>query len=90
MTYNLARKGESDEIKRHRALVVSAQFGIAGVASLDDKLAMEAVQKSVSAKYTKTVLLRGDLTATEGDLTDEISLRGFYETWAAALDAPKA
>ncbi|MGH7906381.1 MAG: aromatic ring-hydroxylating oxygenase subunit alpha [Candidatus Binataceae bacterium] len=87
ITYNLAVKGESEELKRHRALVVSAQFGIAGVASLDDKLVMEAAQAGAPAHYTDTILLRGDLHAREGDLTDEISLRGFYEGWAEAIDA---
>lgn len=85
ITYNLARKGESDEIKRHRAWVISSQFGIAGVASLDDKVAMEAVQIGAKAKYTDTILLRGDMAAGKGDLTAEISLRGFYEKWAEAV-----
>jgi len=88
ITYNLARAGESEEIKRHRAWVVSNQFGIAGVASLDDKIAMEAVQCAANTKYDKTVLLRGDLNATAGDLTAEISLRGFYEMWASCMSEP--
>ncbi|MBF6570280.1 MAG: aromatic ring-hydroxylating dioxygenase subunit alpha [Candidatus Binataceae bacterium] len=87
ITYNLAVKGESEEIKRHRALVVSAQFGIAGVASLDDKLVMEAAQAGAPARYTGTILLRGKLEAGEGDLTDEVSLRGFYEGWVEAMTA---
>jgi len=85
VTYNLALKGESEEIKRHRAWVVTSQFGIAGVASLDDKVAMEAVQGAANTKYQETLLLRGDLTKSEGDLTDEISLRGFYEMWSDCL-----
>jgi phenylpropionate dioxygenase-like ring-hydroxylating dioxygenase large terminal subunit len=87
ITYNLALKGESEEIKRHRAWVVTSQFGIAGVASLDDKVAMEAVQAAANAKYSETLLLRGDLTKSEGDLTDEVSLRGFYEMWSDCLTA---
>jgi phenylpropionate dioxygenase-like ring-hydroxylating dioxygenase large terminal subunit len=85
ITYNLALKGESDEIKAHRAIVVSNQFGVAGVASLDDKIAMEAVQDAATTQYTKTLLFRGADNATEGDLTDEISLRGFYEMWARSM-----
>lgn len=87
ITYNLALKGESDEIKRHRAWVVTSQFGIAGVASLDDKVAMEAVQAAANTRYQETVLLRGDLAKSDGDLTDEISLRGFYEMWASCLSS---
>jgi phenylpropionate dioxygenase-like ring-hydroxylating dioxygenase large terminal subunit len=87
ITYNLAVQGESEEIQRHRALVVSAQFGIAGTASLDDKLVMEAAQAGAPAHYTKTILLRGDLHASEGDLTEEVSLRGFYEGWFEAMTA---
>jgi len=81
MTYNFARPGESADMKRHRAWVVSSQFGIAGAASLDDKLAMEAVQAGATAKYSDTVLMRGDPNSAMGDLTTEISLRGFYEKW---------
>jgi phenylpropionate dioxygenase-like ring-hydroxylating dioxygenase large terminal subunit len=87
ITYNLAVRGETEEVKRHRALVVSAQFGIAGVASLDDKLVMEAAQAGAPARYTDTILLRGDLHASEGDLTEEVSLRGFYEGWVEAMTA---
>jgi hypothetical protein len=87
ITHNLAVQGESEEIQRHRALVVSAQFGIAGTASLDDKLVMEAAQAGAPAHYTKTILLRGDLHASEGDLTEEVSLRGFYEGWFEAMTA---
>src|SRR4029078_7299597 len=85
ITYNLALRGESEEIKRPRAWVGTSQFGIAGVASLDDKVAMEAVQASANAKYSETLLLRGDLTKSVGDLTDEVSLRGFYEMWSDCL-----
>jgi len=85
ITYNLALKGESEEIKRHRAWVVSNQFGISGVASLDDKVAMEAVQNASMTQYTDTILLRGNLDDTSGDLTAEISLRGFYEMWASCI-----
>jgi phenylpropionate dioxygenase-like ring-hydroxylating dioxygenase large terminal subunit len=82
ITYNLAPHGESEELKRHRAWMVSSQFGIAGVASLDDKLVMEAIQDAAHTRYTKTILLRGDPETSQGDLTDEISLRGFYQMWA--------
>ena len=87
ITYNLAVEGEAEEIRRNRALVVSNQFGIAGTASLDDKLVMEAAQAGAPAHYTDTILLRGDVHANEGDLTEEVSLRGFYEGWVEAMTA---
>lgn len=82
IAYNLCLEGDSEEVKQHRAWVVTGQFGIAGVASLDDKIAMESVQDAAKAKYDRTILLRGDLSAEVGDPTAEISLRGFYEQWA--------
>jgi phenylpropionate dioxygenase-like ring-hydroxylating dioxygenase large terminal subunit len=85
ITYNLALKGESEELQRHRAWTVTSQFGIAGVASLDDKIVMEAVQEAAQTRYTDTVLLRGDLSQSKGDLTDEVSLRGFYEMWTSCV-----
>jgi phenylpropionate dioxygenase-like ring-hydroxylating dioxygenase large terminal subunit len=87
ITYNLARKDESPEIKKHRAWVTSGQFGSAGIASLDDKFAMEAVQVTASARYKDTLLLRGDLAQSGGELTTEFSLRGFYEKWTECLKA---
>jgi anthranilate 1,2-dioxygenase large subunit len=86
-TFNLARKDDSEEVKKHRAWVASGQFGSAGIASLDDKFAMEAVQAAAPALYTETLLLRGDLAASKGELTTEFSLRGFYEKWAECLAA---
>jgi phenylpropionate dioxygenase-like ring-hydroxylating dioxygenase large terminal subunit len=86
ITYNLARKGESEALKKHRAWVVSGQFGVAGAASLDDKLAMEAVQECATARYSDTVLLRGKLSERVGDTTCEFSLRGFYEKWVQCLN----
>jgi phenylpropionate dioxygenase-like ring-hydroxylating dioxygenase large terminal subunit len=85
LAYNLALAGESDEIKRYRAWMVSSQLGVAGVASLDDKIVMEAVQNGSPARYKRTILLRGEPGASEGEFTDEVSLRGFYEQWAEAM-----
>ncbi len=90
ITYNFGRPGESEEVRRHRAWAVSSQFGVAGVASLDDKLAMEAVQAGATARYSDTVLMRGKLSDSVGDVTSEISLRGFYEKWVDCFAGPEA
>jgi phenylpropionate dioxygenase-like ring-hydroxylating dioxygenase large terminal subunit len=83
--YNFALEGESEEAIKHRAWVTSGQFGIAGVASLDDKIVMESVQETAKARYESTVLLRGDRDLTVGAPTSETGLRGFYEMWASCL-----
>ncbi len=85
ITYNLAYDDDTEELKNHRAMVVSAHLGPAGVVSLDDKVSMEAVQNTAAARHSKTILLRGAPEAAEGDSTDEIALRGFYEMWARSL-----
>jgi len=85
ITYNLAHQDDSPEVKRHRAWVASGQFGSAGIASLDDKFAMEAIQVTAPARYKDTLLLRGDLAESGGELTTEFSLRGFYEKWTECL-----
>jgi anthranilate 1,2-dioxygenase large subunit len=85
IAYDLAYIDDSEELKRHRARTISTQLGTAGVASVDDKCAMEAVQLTVGSTYRKTLLLRGEPEARDGDSTEELSLRGFYETWARML-----
>jgi phenylpropionate dioxygenase-like ring-hydroxylating dioxygenase large terminal subunit len=85
IAYDLAYKDDSEDIKRHRARTVGTQLGTAGVASVDDKYAMEAIQQASSCSYRKTLLLRGDPEARDGDSNEEFSLRGLYEAWGRAL-----
>jgi anthranilate 1,2-dioxygenase large subunit len=85
IAYDLAYKDDSEDLKRHRARTAGTQLGTAGVASVDDKCAMEAIQQVANCTYRKTLLLRGAPDAREGDATEEFSLRGFYEAWGRRL-----
>lgn len=89
ITSNFALAGESEELKRHRAWMVSGQFGSAGVASLDDKFAMESVQEAARARYSDTLLLRGEYKNGVGELTTETTLRGFYEKWVECVGSQR-
>ena len=84
--YVLAHKGEPEAVKANRAWVMASQLGIAGVASLDDKIAMELVQQGAAGRLKKTILLRGDIDSDVGDLTEEQTLRGFWEHWVGVME----
>ena len=84
--YVLAHKGEPEAVKANRAWVMASQLGIAGVASLDDKIAMELVQQGATGRLKKTILLRGDIDSDVGDLTEEQTLRGFWEHWVGTME----
>jgi anthranilate 1,2-dioxygenase large subunit len=83
-----AHAGESDEIKRHRAVQGSNLFGPEGFISLEDQTALARVQSSASARG-ENVVLKGTLKRFPPyRYLDEAGIRHFYSAYRHAMGIP--
>ena len=87
VVYYASPSGLSQNEKARAAREICSLFGPSGAVSVDDAEAMQAVQRSAGAHYSKTIMTRG-LNAEPGTAASssgELSLRGFYEMWASCM-----